>query len=138
MSESKKERIEITSEHFSVFEAEVKKWINTFGLHGWSVKILHTSIENDDALAWCNAQYDQRIATICLPKIWDAHREANEPTDKFIRKQAFHEVCELLVHRLWYLGKCRYVDESEFEEARHEIIRILENVLWEKMEKNSK
>ena len=63
---------------------------------------------------------------ITLNKTW-----LREPTTKLLKTSAFHEVCHMLLHRLKVCGESRYITESEIDEAEHEIVRRLENLMFE-------
>jgi len=126
------EKIETTDEHFNVFREEANKWLDVFGLKGWGVRVLHTDEgKPSGAKAWLSAKYCDRIASICMAKTWE-HPIANPPTDENIRRDAFHEVCELLLEPMDVLAGSRNWDREEFDAARHAVVRILENVIWEK------
>jgi hypothetical protein len=58
------------------------------------------------------------------------HNHDEPPGEAGIRLVAFHEVCELLLARMLICATARYVSRDEIEEAKHEIIRTLENVLF--------
>jgi len=50
--------------------------------------------------------------------------------DDSIREAARHEVSECLLARLDFLAKDRFTTEEQIDEARHEIIAILENTMF--------
>jgi hypothetical protein len=112
-----------TKKDFALFKKECEKWIEIFGLKGWRVYIEHKIPPKGKA--WCELDLENRIATIIMNLDWD-----DDKCDYEIRKTAFHESCELLLGRMDVVSKWRHSSESEIDEARHEVIRILENVLW--------
>ena len=116
-----------TKRHFNVFCAEVIKFIDIFGLMGWEVNFEHRLYLNN-AQAVCITDQEGRTCTMALATDWIALK----PTDLEVRKAAFHEVCELLLSRLNTFAKYRFVRESQIDEESHNLIRILERVVWKK------
>jgi hypothetical protein len=53
------------------------------------------------------------------------------PGETFIRRVAFHEVCEVFMARMHICAAARHVTREEIDEARHEIIRTLEHVIFD-------
>ncbi len=115
-----------TPEQFQLFKDEALKWIDRFGLKGWDVTFTNKSCRESDR---ANIAYRvlQRMATINLEPDWGEH----EATDHLVAKAAFHEVGELFIGRLAILAQSRTTREDEIDEEVHNIIRTLENVLWE-------
>lgn len=115
-----------TAHHFKVFQQEAKKWIAKFGLVGWEIVFAREDIQGRAA---CRLNMQSRCAGLVL-----ANDFKGDLTDEEMRRSAFHEVCEILLARTWFI--CMNSDltprqrESHMEEARHEIIRILENTVW--------
>jgi hypothetical protein len=116
-----------TKRHFKLFCDEIRKFIDIFGLVGWEVYFEHKQYLSTE-LAVCITDQQGRTCTISLAPKWVALK----PTDLEVRKAAFHEVCELLLSRLNRFAKDRFIHESQIDEESHNIIRILERVLWEK------
>jgi len=123
-----KEKVYKTSKrHFKLFCDEARKFIDIFGLVGWEVYFDHKQYLSTE-LAICMTDQQARTCTIALSPNWVGLK----PTDLEVRKAAFHEVCELLLSRSSTFAKDRFVEESQIDEESHNIIRILERVLWEK------
>jgi hypothetical protein len=114
-----------TKKHFKLFKRECRKWIRTFGLHGWEVYYFHEE-DGDNHRAWASYKAVGRVCSLCLGTTW----ETIKPTKRHIRLAAFHEVCELLLARLSTEAKYRFASEEVVDEASHEVIRILEKVIW--------
>ena len=120
-----------TEQHFNTFKKECLKWIEVFGLKNWEINIFHT--DHESFIAWSSfGKFAGKIVDIHLNKIW---RWQKPPDNYEIRKCAFHEVCEILLRPVAYLGECRYLSDSEMSPAIHDIIHILENALWGKNNK---
>jgi hypothetical protein len=116
-----------TKRHFKLFCDEFNKFIDIFGLVGWEVYFEHKQyVVHAQAVSITNQQ--GRTCTIALAPEWIGLK----PTDPEVRKAAFHEVCELLLSRLTTFAKARFVREKQIDEETHNLIRILERVLWEK------
>lgn len=119
------EKIILKEEDFKEFKTAANKWIQRFGLIGWSV--VYEFKEFKDSYAKCCYDIVGRIVTITLNKSWPKEDYSLER----IQKSAFHEVCELLLGRLSVIGQYKQSRTDEFEEEIHNIIRILENVFYE-------
>jgi hypothetical protein len=115
-----------TPEEFELFKSECLRWIGFFGLTDWKVDFVHEKL-NSDGYAECrfNGVASKFVIMALGISCSKYHR-------KFLRieQTAFHEVCELLLYPLEYLGTARYVQPEEFEPARHGIIRSLENSVY--------
>jgi hypothetical protein len=90
---------------------------------GWEFYFEHSDIPKD--YAWCAAQTDARNVTLGLKITWGEVK----PTKKLISKTAFHEITELLLRRLSEQAESAVADKL-VEETRHEVIHILEKVIW--------
>jgi len=134
LDEPKKEN-HTTEEHFKLFKLECKKWIKEFGLIGWDVSFKHDGEENDrNWLGWCSTNCVGRSATIGLCKDWGKTESDNYE----IKRTAFHEVCELLMSRFDTIARTRIIGPDEIDEERHNIIRTMENVIWDKEQTNER
>lgn len=122
--------MKITKAHFEIFKTECQKWIEIFGLKNWQINYVHKKLEDSRASTSFNCVGG--IATIFLNTNWD-EKASYEFDVNDVRKSAFHEICELLLGRLNNMVEQRYgLHVQDIEEEIHRIIRILENVLWEK------
>ena len=114
-----------TKADYNKFKAEVKYWVDFFGLYEFEVYCDHM-YENGDR-ATCSTNKDARIAVITLGTEWCDGFDESE-----IRRVAFHEVAELLISQLWALCLDRFADKGAMETERHAIIKRLENTVWKK------
>ena len=118
-----------TKGHFDLFCRRSRVWIKYFGLLDWDVDFFFNKNEEEqgEQLAYCMTNLDGRAATLGLCHNW----HETQPTRKQINLVAFHEVCELLLSPLNTLSKERFITESRIDEARHSVIRRLENTILE-------
>lgn len=114
-----------TNKHFRTFKRECKKWVRVFGLTDWEIHYFHEPDPDNDR-AWISRDLQNHTAGVFLGLNWDSV----PPSDHELERAAFHEVCELLLSPLDDAAKCRYTTVPQINEARHEVIHVLENVLW--------
>lgn len=118
-----------TAKHFEIFKAECEKWIEIFGLKGWSIWYSHT-VEDNTNRAECSYKILNRSLGFRLNPDWGG----DTVTEKALSKDAFHEVSEALLCRIRCLSQSRFIHLDEIDEEIHAIIRTLENVLWKETE----
>ena len=114
-----------TPEEFELFRSECLRWLKFFGLTDWGVHFVHEPLEDNYAEVRVCGLSD-RTAVIAFSS--ECEEDARQHMD--IKRTAFHEVWELFLHPLCYIGQCRYVQPKEFEYAVHAIIRTMENTVW--------
>lgn len=119
--------VETTDKDFEIFKDECEKWIQYFGLLGWSVLYSHEKI-GKESMADIIFNVFNRAAVIRL----NIERPESEYTGDSIRKSAFHEVCELFLGRLTYMAETRFLADGGVEEETHNIIRTLENKIFKR------
>lgn len=115
-----------TKEDFAVFKAEVAFWQSALGLLDWQIYTRHRRLTKSQGLTEVNL--GARCATVILST---ELRNYDDPPDELTIKQiAFHEVCEVFLARFMICAESRFVTRDELDEARHEIIRTLEKVIF--------
>ena len=121
-----------TAKDFQLFKTECRKWIDFFGLKGWEVHYRH---ENTDVLSRAMILFNpikDRVVVIILALDWK-----NDKIDSYaIRRSAFHEVMELFLYPIMSLVNARSLMEDEAETEKHNLIRTLENVLFDNFEED--
>jgi len=122
-----------TAKHFKIFKEEAELWISRLGLVDWSVYFSHVK-DHPDALASMTANIPNRGVTINLSTDWSGE----EISVAQLKETAFHEVFELVLARLSYLGECRFLSDEEIPEERHNIIRRFENLFYGSGKKKKK
>jgi len=115
-----------TKKDFKIFRRECKKWIKRFGLTGWEFNFIHQDKKGAKAYCLPPIRIEDRNFTLGLSVNYD---HVNF-TVKDIKKSAFHETCEALLHRFHYLADARYCTGEDLREEKHNIIRILESVIF--------
>jgi hypothetical protein len=112
---------------FDIFKTECLKWIEFFGLKDWVVYFDdNAKCEPDNMAETCYGPLTSRNVTFHF-------QGSDNPVFNDPKRDAFHEVCELLLYRLHCLAEYRFVSASEIDEAVHEIINILQNTVYEKL-----
>lgn len=121
-----------TKAHFKIFKEECQEWIEAFGLKDWFVDFYHEdwSEHHGDAKAWCRWNVEGMIASVCLSLEWGNEK----PIDETVKMSAFHEICHLLIGRLFDLATDRYIQKIEIDVEAHAIIRRLENAFMRQLE----
>lgn len=114
-----------TAKDFEIFKKEAELWIKRLGLVDWSIYFSHVG-DCPNALASMMANIPNRGATINLSADWTGEGISVSQ----LRETAFHEVLELVLARLSYLGECRFLQDEEIPEERHNIIRRFENLFY--------
>lgn len=119
--------METTKEHFKIFKNQCKKWVAIFSLKRWKIYYEHKKLK--DSFGKINYDLNAMNATMTLSTDWDGF-EINKKT---LSHTAYHEVIHLLIGRLDVCAMSRFTTVTEITEAIHEIIRILENVMFDKL-----
>ena len=117
--------IKTTKKDFQIFKKECVKWLQVFGLKGWEIHYSHEKIK----LEWsasCSYNFTGRVATLTL----NTERDEDYYNTKDIKKDAFHEVCEVFLARISVLAESRYIAETDIKEEAHAIIQTLGNILF--------
>lgn len=114
---------------FEYFKKQFARWSSLLGVKSWEIDFTHGNREGDVRnyrAQVVDVPYN-RLAIIYFETLWD-HR----PLKKEISMVAFHEACELLFSELTLMFDERKFDELQRELEVHKIIRLLENILFEK------
>lgn len=114
-----------TKQDFEFFKKECRKWIDRLELNTYSVGFQHIDLK--DCYARTRTQYSAMNSTIALTSNWDD--EVRPCNRKEIAQVAKHEVIHLLLAKFDKLAHSRYVTEDELDQAEHEIVRKLENLI---------
>jgi len=115
----------LTKAHFKKYVKYVKKWIKYWGISEYAIHVIFEEIE--DGYGMCAVDDAGGIGIIGLNPIWDVYRK---PTDENLDLVAFHEVCELLLARMWHLALEGEANDKEVMIERHKIIRRMEHSVF--------
>ncbi len=115
---------------FKLFKKECEKWIEFFGLKQYSINYKHEEKEGGLALSRIDSSSGM-WATLTLNKDWGRF----EINNKEIKTCAFHEVCHVLLERLFYCGTCRYTTYEEMTHNLESTIKTLENSVFKQFDK---
>lgn len=125
----------VTKAHFEIFKTEFLRWQEFFGLKDWGVEFLHQKLDPNTARARIFLNSVGGMATAVLNVSWNEH-STTVLTNDVIRVVAFHECCEMLLHRLEVMIEQRYgLHADDSGEEVHRIIRILENSVFKELRK---
>jgi hypothetical protein len=115
------------------FKSEAKRFIAIHGLINYAV--FFDSDENPECRASCEMPDSNRQLTIGYNETW--LRQTDDCDE--ISKTAYHEVIELLLAKLRLMAseKESYYSNVMIDEEIHRIIRLLENIYFDKIKKIS-
>ena len=111
----------VTEKHYKLFQRCVKKWIGIYGLHDWELSVVWEQTCSD-SMAKCEADLEQKMATIKLNTDWGKTKVTAEELDR----TAYHEVLELLLMPLRFL-----VLHTNPNQQIHDVIARIENAVWD-------
>ena len=114
-----------TPEEFDLFKSECLRWLKFFGLTDWDVVFEHKALKGNYAQIRVDGLSDR-----CAVFSFNLECDEESRQHMHIERTAFHEVMELFLFPLHYIGTCRYVQPEEFDAANHAIIRTMENTVW--------
>ena len=108
---------------FDTFKKYFKKYQQLFGLTGYKVYFKYEPM--DDCFA--DITVIGKVATVRLNK------SSSPKHDPFrdVKQSAKHEAIHLLIHNLEYLARCRYLFDTDIDEATEELVFKLEDLIKE-------
>lgn len=113
---------------FELFKKEAGYWLQYFGLLDWCVTFYYEELA-DGNFAETRIKYVGKCAAIILAK--DA--DSDYYTEEYVKRTAFHEVCELMLGSLYGIIEQHIVAGRDYDavaKAGHDIIRRLENTVY--------
>lgn len=113
-----------TKKDFARFKKEFLRWVDIFGLKGYRIVFYHNQLKGN--YAQIHTDEEGMLAEPAFTILIDKTSLAGYKTPELHGK---HEAIHLLLHRLLYLGTCRYVREDEIYQEWEKLVRILEKVL---------
>ena len=114
-----------TAAHLKIYKDEVLRLIEKYKLDQWEVHFVLVPKETSRAAILVN--YEGRIVTFELASEWD--NTIVKLTNAEVKLSAKHEVIELLLAPISFLGSQRFGTEEEYNAAREEVVRKFEKIL---------
>jgi len=108
---------------YKLFQSEFKKWQQKFGLMGYKVYFKHEPIEG------CHADITGTIGEFVATARLNSKRTKEEKLERSVVEIAKHEAIHLLLRKLEDLGKSRYLNSDEINEAIEELTYKLERLI---------
>jgi hypothetical protein len=93
----------------------------------WRVEFLHEKL--DGLFASITWDLNGKCATF----VFNLELDKKDHEQLNIEKTAFHEVVHLLIGPLYTLARRRFVEEDRIEEISEDIVRTLENTIFQKL-----
>lgn len=122
-------KTETTKQDFEYFTRRVRFWQRKLGFTWNEVKVIHgdQTKGGDECSAWYESCFGGRLITIGLSTLH------SEPvTKKYLDMCAFHEIFESMLSDLRYFAM-GYYSRGVVEEATHNVVRALENTVFESL-----
>ena len=115
-----------TKTDFELFKAECLRWVEKLGLKDWCIEYVLEDLKEELTFARAHSTYSSRIAKIVLNEKIGA-----KLTNSAISNTALHEVLHIVHAKCYGLMVCAFKTEDEINEADHELVVRLTNVLME-------
>jgi hypothetical protein len=115
--------VKTSKKDFAYFQKSALEWQSILYMDAWQIFFGH--VRDSQNLAWIFDNIPGRSITMILNKEWGD----TSITRRELNLSAFHETCEIMLTRLDDMAK-KGVSKDQTDEVRHEIIRILEKVIW--------
>ena len=113
----------LRDKQFALFEREVRRLQNKWGVNDWNIFVAHAATENRHADADFKGSSTKRAAMIRLnPKRLGVQ-------DGDVRGFARHEMCHALLAEFSCLASSRHVTEDELEAAEEALVQRLIRLL---------
>lgn len=110
--------------YFGRFKKEFLRWQQLLGLTQYRIDFFHEKLDN--LFAGMTVWEKDKIARVSLATEISKDSTNIDPGPE---EHAKHEAIHLLIHRLSWLGGCRYIKDDELAEEAEAIVVRLEKVL---------
>lgn len=110
--------------YYERFKKEFLLWRDALGLTQYSIAFFHEKLDNEYAKISINESY--KCADVYLN---NELKGRALKVDEGPESHAKHEAIHLLLHRLIWLGKSRYIEISDLDEEWEAVVVRLEKVL---------
>jgi len=112
---------------FEIFKKEFMRWVEIFGLKGHHLNFRLEPLRTNNSDSFRYAEID-----ICEEGKWanvTLNINQNGSNKTRVKQHAKHEAIHLLIHKIGWIGKCRYLNDGEIDNEDERLVRILEKVL---------
>lgn len=116
--------IKTTDKEFEAFKEYCKKYVSLFELNDFEVHFELKKIKGAYATTVVDIMGHSTVISLNL----------YNPPETNLQKIALHEVCHLLIAKLTWLARSRYVMSEEIEETNEEVTVKLTNALNKRLE----
>jgi len=106
------------------FKAEFERWQSLLGLTQYQVYFFIKDLE--DTFAQIEIQEMQKVVSVFI----QSELSGQDYESKEWSKTALHECLHLLLHRIEWLGNCRYIESNDLHEENEAIVVRLQKVLY--------
>jgi hypothetical protein len=113
-----------SKKYFERFKAEFLRWQKELGLTQYRIDFFHEKL--DCLYAAMTVWEKEKAARVSLATEISKDSAKIDPGPE---EHARHEVLHLLIHRLSWLGGCRYITDDDLHEESEAIVVRLEKVL---------
>ena len=112
--------------YFERFKAEFLRWRDKLGLTQYRIVFYHKLLKTRENTYFAQldvSEKDKLVSVFLTTNIVDPKN------DEGPESHARHEVIHLLIHKLTWLGECRFVSEDELYDEAESVVVRLEKVL---------
>ena len=114
-----------TKEDFQTFTGECDRLVPLLGFACWDISYAHEELKNGDAdaIAMCEADYEDRTCTILFNKNNHSKRY-QDPVNL-----AKHEMAHLLLAGLAHMATNRFISQDQINIEEEKVCTVLEKLL---------
>lgn len=109
--------MKVPKSDFKVFQEEFKKWQDRFGCNHWYTYFEFKPLEDAQA----SLRKNEESAVCCATLSSELKHDTSDP-----KGNALHESLHLLLAKLTWMAKCRFIHEEEIDAEDERVVRILE------------
>lgn len=110
---------------FEKFKECFLKYVDLFGLKDWRIDFENRKLEDN----YAEIQASPSNVESGVVGVFFDSRDSGKNGHISTEDTAKHEAIHLILVRLMYLARSRYIDSSELRVEEHRVVRILEKVI---------
>ena len=115
---------------YELFQSEIIRWIDFFGLKDYCVAF-SDEVTDPDYFAQCSTSLPDRTAIFRFAP--DESLDEFNRVRRDIRKDAFHEVIHLLLAHLMDMAESRFLDGNALRAEEERLVRVFENTVYQRL-----